>query len=149
VDAGGSRQPASAQTVENGAHWFRMDGRGVRDFVVEGVPPILAQLLKRAKLTPEDVDHFVPHQPNGVLLQELVDLCGLQGAQTHRTLEQFGNAGSASVPIGLDVAARSGALQDGDIVLLAGFGGGMNVGAGLLRWSANARWPDRRSEVRR
>jgi 3-oxoacyl-(acyl-carrier-protein) synthase III len=149
VEAGGSRLPATAETVANGGHWFRMDGRGVRDFVVEGVPPILAQLLKRAKLTAEDIDHFVPHQPNGNLLQELVDLCGLQDARTHRTLEQFGNAGSASVPIGLDVAARSGALKDGDLVLLAGFGGGMNVGAGVLRWAANARWPDRRSEVRR
>jgi 3-oxoacyl-[acyl-carrier-protein] synthase-3 len=148
VDAGGSRRPASAQTVADGGHWFKMDGRGVRDFVVEGVPPILGHLLKRAKLTAEEIDHFVPHQPNGNLLTELVELCGLQGAQTHRTLEQYGNAGSASVPIGLDAANRSGALKDGDLVLLAGFGGGMAVGASVLRWAANARWPDRRSQVR-
>jgi 3-oxoacyl-[acyl-carrier-protein] synthase III len=136
VEAGGSRLPASAETVANGAHWFRMDGRGVRDFVMEGVPPILSDLLKRVGLTPEDVDHFVPHQPNGVMLAELVEACGLQGANTVRTLERFGNAGSASVPIGLDEVNRSGALRDGDLVLLAGFGGGMNVGAALLRWWA-------------
>jgi 3-oxoacyl-[acyl-carrier-protein] synthase-3 len=134
VDAGGSRLPASAATVANGDHYFRMNGRGVRDFVVEGVPPVLATLLKRAGLTAEDVDHFVPHQANGIMLQELVELSGLQAARTHRVLDRFGNTGSASVPMALDVAARSGALSDGDTVLLAGFGGGMSVGAALLRW---------------
>ena len=136
VEAGGSRLPASAETVANGGHWFRMDGRGVRDFVMDGVPPILAELIKRAGLTAEDVDHFVPHQPNGVMLGELVEASGLSGANTVRTLERFGNAGSASVPIGLDEANRAGQLRDGDLVLLAGFGGGMNVGAALLRWWA-------------
>ncbi len=148
VEAGGSRLPATAETVADGSHWFRMDGRGVRDFVMEGVPPILEKLIKRAGLTPEDVDHFVPHQPNGVLLQELVEACGLHGANTVRTLERYGNAGSASVAIGLDEASRAGDLRDGDVVLLAGFGGGMSVGAALLRWASNVRWPDRRSEVR-
>jgi 3-oxoacyl-[acyl-carrier-protein] synthase-3 len=136
VDAGGSRLPASAETVAGGDHYFRMDGRGVRDFVMTGVPPILGDLLKRAGLTAEDVHHFVPHQANGMMVQELVGLCGLQDARTHRTLDRYGNVGSASVPITLDDAARSGALRDGDLVLLAGFGGGMSVGAAALRWYA-------------
>jgi 3-oxoacyl-[acyl-carrier-protein] synthase-3 len=139
VDAGGSRLPASGDTVAAGDHFFRMDGRGVRDFVMDGVPPVLAELLKRADLTAQDVDHFVPHQANGMMLRELVDLAGLQGAHTHRTLEEYGNTGSASVPITLDAAARSGALGDGDLVLLAGFGGGMAVGASVLRWYAGSR----------
>lgn len=139
VDAGGSRLPASAQTVADGSHFFRMNGRGVADFVAAGVPPVLADLLKRAGLTAEDVDHFVPHQANGVMLQELVESCGLEGARTHRTLERFGNVGSASVPVALDAAARSGTMRDGDLVLLAGFGGGMSVGACVLRWFGNGR----------
>jgi 3-oxoacyl-[acyl-carrier-protein] synthase-3 len=68
------------------------------------------------------------------MLDELVELSGLQDAHTHRTLERFGNVGSASVPVTLDDAARSGALRDGDLVLLAGFGGGMSVGACVMRW---------------
>jgi acetoacetyl-CoA synthase len=148
VEAGGSRLPATAETVANGDHWFRMNGRAVRDFVLDGVPPVVEELLKRAGLTAEDIDHFVPHQPNGVLLSELVDACGLFRAQTHRTLIRYGNAGSASVPIGLDEAVRSRALRDGDLVLLAGFGGGMNVGACVLRWYGDARWPERRGRFR-
>jgi len=78
----------------------------------------------------------VPHQANGVLLRELVEKAGLQQAQTHFTLERYGNVGSASVPVALDAADRSGALADGDLVVLAGFGGGMSLGACALRWQA-------------
>ena len=138
VDAGGSRLPASAETVANGDHYFKMDGRGVRAFVAEHVPPVLAEMLERAGLHAKDVDHFVPHQANGVMLQELVDLAQLDGATTHLTLDRYGNVGSASVAVALDAAARSGSVLDGDLVLLAGFGGGMAVGASVLRWYAGA-----------
>jgi len=134
VEAGGSRRPASAQTLADGGHFFRMDGRGVRDFVADHVPPALAELLYRAGVHHKDVDHFVPHQANGVMLAELVQATGLDSAMTHLTLSRSGNVGSASVPVALDAAARAGALHDGELVLLAGFGGGMSVGATLLRW---------------
>ncbi|WP_341720652.1 ketoacyl-ACP synthase III [Micromonospora sp. FIMYZ51] len=135
VEAGGSRQPTSYDTVANGGHFFKMNGRDVRDFVMEHVPPMLAALLARNGTELSEVGHFVPHQANGVLLQELVERCRLAGAQTHRTLEWYGNIGSASVPVALDSANRSGAIRDGDLVLLAGFGGGMSVGTCLLRWA--------------
>jgi 3-oxoacyl-[acyl-carrier-protein] synthase-3 len=138
VEAGGSRRPASPETVASGGHFFRMDGRGVRDFVLDAVPPALADLLKRAGVTTEDVQHFVPHQANGMMIREVVAAAGLRDAQTHLVLDRYGNTGSASIPIALDEAARSGALGDGELVLLAGFGGGMAVGASLIRWSTPA-----------
>jgi 3-oxoacyl-(acyl-carrier-protein) synthase III len=141
VDAGGSRLPASEKTVANGDHYFRMNGRGVRDFVAAGVPPALDALLHRTGVLKTGVDHFIPHQANGVMLRELVELAGLQKARTHLTLDRYGNCGSASVPITLDEAARSGALGDGDLVLMAGFGGGMSVGASLLRWGPTSAGP--------
>ena len=134
VKAGGSRLPASPHTVVNGSHYFRMDGRGVRDFVNSGVPPALEMLLKRAGADASQVHHFVPHQANGIMLRDLVVEAGLQHAITHLTLDRYGNVGSASVPVTLDEAARAGAFHDGDLLLLAGFGGGMSVGACLLRW---------------
>jgi 3-oxoacyl-(acyl-carrier-protein) synthase III len=137
VKAGGSRLPASAETVADGDHFFRMHGRGVRDFVLDAVPPVLADLLKRAGVTAADVDHFVPHQANGVMIRELVEAAGLADARTHLVLDRYGNTGSGSAAIALDEAARSGALRSGELVLLAGFGGGMSVGAALLRWYGN------------
>ncbi|MFJ2115654.1 MULTISPECIES: 3-oxoacyl-ACP synthase III family protein [unclassified Streptomyces] len=136
VEAGGSRIPASAETVANGGHFLKMEGRDVRNFVNENLPPTLRTLTGAHGLTVADVQHFVPHQPNGVMLDELVEHAGLEKAHSHRTVEQYGNIGSASVAITLHDANRRGHLKDGDLVLLAGFGGGMSIGAGLLRWGA-------------
>ncbi|MFI8828836.1 3-oxoacyl-ACP synthase III family protein [Streptomyces sp. NPDC053431] len=138
VEAGGSRRPASAATVEEGAHFFRMEGRGVRDFVMAELPAFLDKLCVRSGVAMAEIDHFVPHQPNGVMLSRLVEECGLGRARTHRTLERYGNTGSASVAVTLDAAHRQGRIHDGDLVLLAGFGGGMSLGAGLIRWGAAA-----------
>ncbi|MFJ7242169.1 3-oxoacyl-ACP synthase III family protein [Streptomyces olivaceus] len=135
VVAGGSRVPATARTVADGEHFFTMQGRGVRDFVMEGVPTLLQELVTGAGLTLSDVDCFVPHQANGVLLRELVTKCSLQDAHTALVVDRFGNLGSASVPVALDDAARSGRLSRDDLVLLSAFGGGMSVGNCLLRWS--------------
>ncbi|MFJ3584902.1 3-oxoacyl-ACP synthase III family protein [Streptomyces sp. NPDC090127] len=138
VEAGGSRNPASESTVAEGGHFFRMDGRGVRDFVTDHVPQALGGLARRTGVDLERVDHFVPHQANGVLLSDVVERAGLTRAVTHRTLRTYGNVGSASVPVALDDAHRSGALSPGQLVLLAGFGGGMSIGAALLTWGTGA-----------
>lgn len=135
VEAGGSRRPASAATLAAGEHFFRMDGAGVRDFVLSNVPKNLDDLSARTGVRMDEVDHFVPHQPNGVLLGRLVERIGLPNAKTHTTLERYGNTGSASIPITLDSANRSGELRDGENVLLSGFGGGMSMASCLLRWS--------------
>ncbi|HEY2700573.1 MAG TPA: ketoacyl-ACP synthase III [Pseudonocardiaceae bacterium] len=134
VPAGGSRCPASARTVADGGHYFTMRGRDVREFVLGNVPAVLEKLLARAGTGLAEIDCFVPHQANGVLLGELAGQCGLADTHTHLVLDRYGNIGSASVPVALDDAVRSGVIGDGSLVLLAAFGGGMSVGGALLRW---------------
>lgn len=135
IEAGGSRCPTTHETVDRGGHHLRMQGRAVREFVLANLPPALDQLVARCGSRLGDVDHFFPHQPNGVLIDQLAKEAGLTGAETHRTVERLGNMGSASVPVTLDEANRAGRLRDGDLVLLAGFGAGMSVGTCLLRWA--------------
>ncbi|MGF1430239.1 3-oxoacyl-ACP synthase III family protein [Kitasatospora sp. LaBMicrA B282] len=134
VPAGGSRLPASAETLERGLHYFTMNGRGVRDFVAEHVPGAVREFLADAGTTAAELALFVPHQANGRMLENLAADLGVPADRTATTVEEFGNTGSASVPVTLDAAARSGALNPGDLVLLAGFGGGMAMGLALLRW---------------
>lgn len=136
VPAGGSRLPTSHQTVDAGGHYFTMNGRKVAEFVLDEVPPAIVDLFERANVHTEEIDHFVPHQPNGNLLDDLVAKAGLDGVTTHRTLEKYGNVGSACIPVTLDEANRAGAIKRGDLLLLAGFGGGMSIGTCLVRWSA-------------
>ncbi|WP_405983856.1 3-oxoacyl-ACP synthase III family protein [Streptomyces sp. NBC_00872] len=138
VEAGGSRRPASAQTVAEGGHYFRMEGRAVREFVGQHVPPALRRLTEATGHHLADIDHFIPHQANGVMMRELVETAGLTHASTHRTVDRYGNLGSASLPVTLDEANRAGLLRRGSLVLLAGFGGGMAVGSSLLRWQGEA-----------
>lgn len=135
VRAGGSRLPASHETVDAGGHFFTMQGRKVSEFVLSEVPPAITDLLKRANVGTDDIDHFIPHQPNGNLLDDLVTKAGLENVTTHRTLEKYGNVGSACIPVTLDEANRAGAFKDGELLLLAGFGGGMSIGTCLVRWS--------------
>ncbi|WP_030177390.1 3-oxoacyl-ACP synthase III family protein [Spirillospora albida] len=136
VEGGGSRRPASHETVRDRAHTVSMDGRGVTEFVLAEVPAVLERVARRAGVELSDVDHFVPHQPNGVLLGRLSEAAGLSRARTHRTVERYGNMGSASVAVTLAEAAPD--LAPGDLVLIAGFGGGMAVGATVVHWGVGA-----------
>ena len=136
VPAGGSRQPASADTVANRQHYFTMQGRAVRDFVENGLSHEVATLLQDLFVAPQDIRHFVPHQANGTMLSDVWPTLGLPDATCHLSLENYGNTGSASIPITLDLAHRNGSIAENDFVLLCGFGGGMSIGTTLLSWAA-------------
>lgn len=133
VPASGSRLPYESGIADE-LRYFTMDGRAVRSFVTENLPGLVHSFLAANGLRPEDVDHFVPHQANGVMLQEVFNVLQMPNAKIHMTVEKFGNTGSASIPITLDHAAANTQFAEGDLVLLAGFGGGMAVGLSLLRW---------------
>jgi 3-oxoacyl-[acyl-carrier-protein] synthase-3 len=135
VEAGGSRVPPSKESVIAGSHYFRMDGRGVREFVGRHLPGAVREVLDANGLTGADVDHFVPHQANGAMLADVLPQLGLTRARPVLTVERHGNTSAASIPLALDHARRAGAFADDDLLLLAGFGGGMTVATALLRWT--------------
>jgi acetoacetyl-CoA synthase len=135
VPAGGSRLPASSETVAEGQHYFRMLGREVTRFVLDSLPGAVATVLADSGTDPLQVRHVVPHQANGVMLARLWPRLALPNADLHLTVQQYGNTGAASIPITLDASQRAGHFRLGDLVLLLGFGGGMSVGAALTRWA--------------
>lgn len=134
VAGGGSRLPASEETIAEGEHFFRMNGRAVRDFVTTRVPAAIRSFLADQGLRPEDIDHLIPHQANGRIIAELADDLGFANSRVHTTFADSGNTGAASVPLTLARAAREGRLRSGDRVLLVAFGGGMALGMTLLSW---------------
>ncbi|MFF5759963.1 MULTISPECIES: 3-oxoacyl-ACP synthase III family protein [Streptomyces] len=134
VPAGGSRLPADTGTLDAGLQYFAMQGREVRRFVVEQLPQLVKDFLHEAGVEAADIDHFVPHQANGVMLDEVFPHLGMEHARMHQTLARYGNTGAASIPITLDEAARRGAFAPGELILLAGFGGGMAASFALLQW---------------
>ncbi|MFF5257260.1 3-oxoacyl-ACP synthase III family protein [Streptomyces leeuwenhoekii] len=137
IEAGGSRVPASEKTVASGQHFFRMQGRAVREFVEAELPAAVRRLLADCGIDVSEVDHFVPHQANGAMLRDVLPYLELTRARTHLTVAEHSNTGAGSVPLALDTARRGGAFSDGDTLLLAGFGGGMSIGTALLRWGGS------------
>ncbi|MFF0206044.1 3-oxoacyl-ACP synthase III family protein [Streptomyces sp. NPDC005017] len=134
VPGGGSRQPLDAAGLDAGLQYFAMDGREVRRFVVEQLPQLVKGFLHEAGVEPGDISHFVPHQANGVMLDAVVEDLGLYRSTMHKTLTRYGNTGAASIPITLDAAVRRGAFKKGELILMAGFGGGMAASFALVEW---------------
>ncbi|MGK7235805.1 3-oxoacyl-ACP synthase III family protein [Streptomyces hygroscopicus] len=132
VRAGGSRIPASPASVEQGLHYFTMDGPAVRRFVESRVGPLIRTFLETHLPDHPWPPHFVPHQANGRMIEALATDLGFLPERTHTTVRYFGNTGAASVPITLDRAATR--FAPGDLVVLAGFGGGMAAGLALIEW---------------
>ena len=134
VPAGGSRLPASGETLAEGRHWLRMDGQEVFRRAVRCVVDSGRATLENAGIGPEDVDLFVPHQANTRIIEAAANRLGIPLEKTFSNLERYGNTSAASIPIALTEAAEEGRLNDGDLVLLSGFGAGMTWATVLLRW---------------
>jgi 3-oxoacyl-(acyl-carrier-protein) synthase III len=133
VPMGGSRMPYSPDADQT-LGYFQMDGRAVRDFVVTRMPGIIRDFLAELSVDPNSVKHLVPHQANGVMLAEMGVALDLPGLEQHLLMEYTGNTGAASIPIALARLAELDVINPGELVLLAGFGGGMSVGLTLIRW---------------
>jgi 3-oxoacyl-[acyl-carrier-protein] synthase-3 len=137
IPAGGSREPASGDTVTRREHAIRMkDGREVFKRAVVGMADACARLLEKSGYTPEDVSLLVPHQANGRIITSVAQRLSFPMDRVFVDLEMVGNTSAASVPIALDHAWREGRLRPGDLVLTVAFGAGLAYGANLLRWTA-------------
>lgn len=132
--AGGSRQPASAETVATRQHFIKMDGQEVFKFAVSKVPEAALRLLTNTGLSAQDVAWFVPHQANKRIIDSVAKRLGLSSEQVIINLQHYGNVSNASIPIALAEAAESNSFQTGQHILLAGFGGGLTWGAGIVQW---------------
>jgi 3-oxoacyl-[acyl-carrier-protein] synthase-3 len=117
-----------------GTPFLRMDGPGVYKFAVRVLAEVAHEALDANRLTAADVDWLIPHQANVRIMDATAKKLGVPLARTIVTLDQHANTSAASIPLALDVAARDGRLQPGQLVLLLGVGGGFTWGAVLLRW---------------
>lgn len=145
VPAGGSRIPASFESVENNLHYIRMNGREVFKFAVRCIPKAIEEAVRRAGLDIEDVDWFIPHQANIRIIDAAAQRLRQPKEKFFINVERYGNTSSASVPVALYEAARAGWIKTGDVVVLVAFGGGLTWASSAIRWTkptADAREPE-------
>ena len=139
IPAGGSRAPASHETVDAHDHALRMpNGREVFKRAVVEMSNACRQLLEKSGFTPDDVDLLIPHQANARIMIAVAERLGISMDRAVVDVETVGNTSAASIPIALDRAYRAGRVHEGDLVLLTSFGAGLSWGANLLRWTGAA-----------
>ncbi|MBY9078450.1 ketoacyl-ACP synthase III [Paenibacillus sp. HN-1] len=134
LEGGGSRLPASAETVEGKKHYIYMNGREVFKFAVRVMGTATEKVLEKAGLTKENIDIFVPHQANIRIIQSAMQRLELPPEKVVINVDKYANTSAASIPLALVEAAEEGRIKEGDAVLMVGFGGGLTWGASILIW---------------
>jgi 3-oxoacyl-[acyl-carrier-protein] synthase-3 len=132
--AGGSRNPATRETVDRRMHYAKMKGNEVFKVAVRMFGECAERILTRNGFTADDLALFVPHQANLRIIEAAVKRLRLPMDRVLVNVDRYGNTGAASVYVALEEAWATGRLKRGDLVLLAAFGGGFTWGAALLRW---------------
>jgi 3-oxoacyl-[acyl-carrier-protein] synthase-3 len=134
IPAGGSRRPTTPETVEAKGHTLRMQGAPLFRLAVKRLEQAIREIVKEFGVELPDVAQLVLHQANGRILDQLTKRLGVSPERVCSVIGRYGNTSSASLPIALDYAVRSGKILPHDIVLLGSFGGGVTWATGLVRW---------------
>jgi 3-oxoacyl-[acyl-carrier-protein] synthase III len=132
IPAGGSRRPASAETVENREHYVKLDGREIYKFAVHKMQMLIEDAMQQCGLTVADVDMIVPHQVNQRIIDSACRHLGFPTEKVYLNIDRTGNTSAASVPIALDEARRRGRIRQGDTVLMVAFGAGLTWGSAMV-----------------
>jgi 3-oxoacyl-[acyl-carrier-protein] synthase-3 len=135
MPAGGSRLPASHETVDKRLHYVKQDGQAVFKFAVRKTEEFCLRVLHQHGIDPSEVDLFVSHQANRRIIEAAAARLGLPECKVVINLERFGNTTAATIPLALADAVAEQRVTTGDLVLLTSVGAGFTVGAVLLRWS--------------
>ncbi|HDQ73216.1 MAG TPA: ketoacyl-ACP synthase III [Chloroflexi bacterium] len=135
LPAGGSKHPASQQTLDEGLHYLKMRGREVFRFAVRVMPAATRQVLEKAGLDLADLALVIPHQANQRIIDASIRSLGIAPALAFSNLDRYGNTSAASIPIALCEAAEEGRIKRDDVVVCVGFGAGLTWGAVAVQWS--------------
>jgi 3-oxoacyl-[acyl-carrier-protein] synthase III len=136
IPAGGSRKPATPETIAVGDQYLKMQGQEVFRRAVRAVVDSAFATLERAGVSAAEVDWFVPHQANIRIIESAANRIGVPSEKTIVNIDRYGNTSAASIPLALAEADGDGRLQEGDLVLMSGFGAGMTWGSALVRWGS-------------
>lgn len=134
IPAGGSRLPASFETVSQRLHFIKMNGREVFKFAVKIIGEAALEAIEKAGLNPSDIDLFIPHQANIRIIESAAERLNLSMDKVFINLDRYGNTSSASVGIALNEALLLGKIKEGSKIVMVGFGAGLTWGACVLEW---------------
>jgi 3-oxoacyl-[acyl-carrier-protein] synthase-3 len=111
-----------------------MDGQAVFQTAIDVVPKSINALLERNKVSIDDIDHMIPHQPSIRILQSIAETVGLPWEKVHTNMDRYANTSGGTIPIMLDETYKKGLLKPGELILFAAVGAGWTWGTALYKW---------------
>jgi 3-oxoacyl-[acyl-carrier-protein] synthase-3 len=135
MPAGGSRMPATHETVEQRLHYVKQDGAQVFKYAVRKMYEVARDLLARNGLTVDDVAVMIPHQANKRIITAAGERLGIPPDKVLINIDRYGNTTAGTIPLGTRDAIQQGLLKKGQVALFAAVGAGYTVGASLWRWA--------------
>jgi 3-oxoacyl-[acyl-carrier-protein] synthase-3 len=135
VPAGGSRIPASHESVEDRSHFLKMEGQQVFRFAAKVIPDSMLEALEKAGLTSADLGLVIPHQANIRIIDHARERLNLAPERMFTNLAKYGNTSAASIPVALCEALEEGRIADGNIVAMCAFGAGLSWAAAVWEWN--------------
>lgn len=134
IPAGGSKIPASRETIDQRLHYIRMNGREVYRFATRVMGKASKQACEKAGVPLNEIDLFIPHQANIRIIESAADYLKIDRSKVFTNLDKYGNTSAASIPIALCEAIEAGRVQNKDKLVMVGFGGGLSWGATVIQW---------------
>ena len=138
VPAGGSRIPASIDSIKNREHFIKQDGKTVFKHAVKGMAEVSEKILAENNLSGTDIALFIPHQANKRIIDAAAKKCGIEKNKVLINIEKYGNTTAGTIPIAMNEAITKNKINNGDYILLASFGAGFTWGSMLIRWETTA-----------
>ena len=135
VPAGGSRRPLDEQVLQERAHLLAMDGHEVFKLAVRGCPDVAEAVMKKVGVTHDDIDWAVFHQANRRILDAAARRLDIPVERVYCDVGRYANTSAATIPLAMDDMYKEGKLKTGNLLLLAGFGAGFSLAAGLVEWT--------------
>ena len=134
MPGGGSRMPATGESIDARNHFLKMKGKEIFKHAVRNMRKAATSLLERQNLDISKIDRVIPHQANIRIIDTIQERLEIPKDKFYNNLQSYGNTSSASIPIALDEACRKGLVKKGDLVLCIAFGAGLTWGASLIKW---------------
>src|SRR6267143_1384300 len=134
MPGGGSRCPATTESVASRLHYLRMEGKETFKNAVQAMQTAAAEALRRCEIDITRIKCIIPHQANRRIIDAVGERLGAKPEQLFVNLHKYGNTSAASVAIALDEAVSSGVVRRGDLILLIVFGAGLTWGAAVIEW---------------
>ena len=131
---GGTRIETTAESISSGQHFFKMKGNELFKVAVRSMTDISREVLAEAGQGADDISLFIPHQANQRITDAVASKLGVDESRIYSNIAMHGNTSSASIPIALDECVEAGRINEGDLIVMASFGGGVTWGGVVVRW---------------